>query len=274
MKLRKALDKAKENRGENNRSVSVKNKKPPASSDEWHAPIYSESLAVEINYQKAIDNHCIAFSPEFPEINYYKVLRTQIRQMSKTKGWNTVMITSVSPGEGKTVTAINLAAVFAKEYNQTVLLVDADLKRQTIHKYLGYHSSHGLIDYLEDKKPLNEIIVWPGVEKLTLISGGRTVADSAELLGAPRMQELVNNLKVRYNDRFIIFDVPPVQGCADALAFAPFVDGIIFVVEVDKPKIQDVKKAMELLPEKKIAGFVLNRIYDPSGLYGKYGYGY
>ena len=268
MKLRKALDKAKKDRGENERSASGINEK---SSDRWNAPVYNESLTVEIDYRKAIDNHCIALSPDFSEIDYYKVLRTQIRNMSKSKGWNTVMVTSVSPGEGKTITAINLAAAFAREYNKTVLLVDADLKMQMIHQYLGYDSPYGLIDYLEDQKPMNEIIAWPGVEKLTLISGGRDVSDSAELLDSPRMHDLVKDLKTRYDDRFVIFDVPPVLGCADALAFAPLVDGIIFVVEADKTKSQDVKKAMELLPNEKIAGFVLNRVSDPSVLYGQYG---
>lgn len=272
MKLRKALDRAKKNRSETKAPASETSKNPARDSSRWQVPEYSLSKSIKINQKKAIENHCVTLAPDYQEINYYKVLRTQILQMSKAKGWKTVMVTSVSQGEGKTVTAINLAVTYAKEHHQTVLLVDADLRMQMIHKYLGYNSTHGLIEYLEDEMPMNEIIAWPGIEKLTIISGSRTVSDSAELLGSPRMQDLVNDLKTRYNDRFIIFDAPPVQGCADTIAFAPFVDGIIFVVEADKSKSQDVKKALELLPKEKIAGFVINRMSDSSGLYDKYGY--
>ena len=118
---------------------------------------------------------CVALSTEFAEVNYYKVLRTQLRQMGQQKDWNTVMVTSASPNEGKTVTAVNLAATFAREYNHTVLLVDADLRMQMVHRYLGYDSSLGLLDYLEDKASMNDIITWPGIEKFTMISGDRVV---------------------------------------------------------------------------------------------------
>ncbi len=86
------------------------------------------------------------------------------------------MVTSAKPGEGKTLTAINLAITLAKEFNQTVLLVDCDLRKQDVHRRFGYESDKGLGDYLLNECSMNEIISWPGVEKLTLISGGRIIA--------------------------------------------------------------------------------------------------
>ncbi|GAB6907120.1 Protein tyrosine kinase (fragment) [Desulfosarcina cetonica] len=265
MNLKKALNKTKQEReshgGRGGSSSPAASPSFPAarSGSDWHAPVYSESKTVSIDLDTAVRNHCVALSADFTEVDYYKVLRTQLRQIGKEKTWNTIMVTSVAPGEGKTVTAINLAATFAREYNQTVLLVDADLRRQSIHRYLGYPSSSGLRDYLEERAPMNDIITWPGIEKFTVISGGQPVEESAELMGSPRMQTLVAELKSRYADRYVIFDVPPVMGGADALAFAPLVDCIIIVVGVGITLRQDLTKALEMLPQEKMAGFVLNR---------------
>ena len=214
----------------------------------------------------------MCISPDAPEIDSYKVVRTQIQQRARENGWNTVMVTSVQPGEGKTLTSINLAMTFAKEFNHTVLLVDCDLRRQNIHQYLGLSSDTGLIDYLRDGRPLKDLIIWPSIEKLTLISGGRTIQDSTELLGSPRMKSLVTEMKARYEDRFVFFDVPPILAGADAIAFAPLVDCILMVVEAGRTSIHDIKRALELIPKDKFIGFVLNRsdYTDFSGKYYKY----
>jgi protein-tyrosine kinase len=275
MNLRKALDRAKKERAiQGDAEGTIAAKSAPTKDSGWQPPIYAESRNVTIDIPTAIRNHCVAFSTEFAEVNYYKVLRTQLRQIGQQKKWNTVMVTSASPNEGKTVTSINLAATFAREYNHTVLLVDADLRMQMIHRYLGYSSQLGLLDYLEDKAAMNDIITWPGIEKFTIISGDRVVDDSSELIGSPRMHSLMGELKHRYDDRFIIFDAPPILGVADTLAFAPLVDCIIIVVGAGVTNRQNLKEAIELLPQEKIAGFVLNRFKGPNRLYGKYGYRY
>jgi non-specific protein-tyrosine kinase len=183
------------------------------------------------------------------------------------------MITSAMPGEGKTLTAINLAFVFAREFNQTVLLVDSDLRQQKIHRCLGLPNGAGLADYLLDDRPLKDLIVWPGVERLTVISGGRTIRESTELIGSPKMKDLVAEMKSRYDDRYVFFDVPPLLSGADALAFAPFVSAILMVVQAGRTSIQHVQKALDLLPKDKFLGFVLNRQKKKSGMPG-YGKGY
>ncbi|MBI4791501.1 MAG: polysaccharide biosynthesis tyrosine autokinase [Deltaproteobacteria bacterium] len=269
MKLRKALDKANKERQENLSGTAediddiqvADDLGEPAASLKggiWQAPVYSESVSVNLDQQKLIRNRCVCITSDAPELDAYKVLRTQIRQRTKEQGMNTIMVTSVKPGEGKTVTAINLALTFAREYHQTVLLVDCDLKKQDIHRYLGFSSDRGLIDYLEYDMPLKDFIIWPGIEKLTLISGGRTVSDSSELLGSPKMKELLEDMKTRYDDRYVILDVPAVIDGADAMVFAPLVDGIIMVVEKGSTSLSDVKKAVELMPREKFLGFVLN----------------
>lgn len=242
----------------------------PAKPVDWKAPVYSESHRSILDLEKAAKNRCICLFPEADEIEHYKILRTQIQQRTKEKGWNTVMITSAQPGEGKTVTSINLAITMAKEFNQTVLLVDCDLRRQKIHHYLGLKSEHGLISYLIDDRPLNDLITWPNIPNMTLISGGRVMRDSTELLGSPKMKALVREMKSRYDDRYVIFDVPPVLAGADAVAFAPLMDGIVLVVEAGRTANRNVHKALELIPREKILGLVLNRARSPHSGYYKY----
>jgi non-specific protein-tyrosine kinase len=120
-------------------------------------------------------------------------------------------------------------------------------------------------------QPLEELIIWPSVDKLTLISGGRTSSNSSELLGSPQMKTLVQEMKSRYEDRYIIFDTSPVLIGDDAIVLAPYTDSIIMVVEEGHTSIKDVKRALEMLPQEKFLGFVLNR--QINALSDKY-YGY
>ena len=169
------------------------------------------------------------------------------------------MVTSALPGEGKTLTSINLALTFAKEFKQTALLVDCDLRQQQVHSLMGFPSDRGLVDYLMDDCPITELFVWPGVEKLSVISGGKTVRDSCELLGSPGMRDLVQEMKHRYPERYVFFDAPAILTSADAIAFAPLVDYILVVARAGQTSLKDINRAVELLPPEKLLGLVMNR---------------
>ncbi|MBP2674967.1 MAG: protein tyrosine kinase [Deltaproteobacteria bacterium] len=232
---------------------------------EWTAPVrptYTVSRSVSLDPDLMVENRCVAFFPEAPEMEPYRVLRTRIQQAAGEKGGNTVMITSALPREGKTLTAINLALTFSKTYLETALLVDCDLRQQRIHEVLGIPSARGLGDYLTGACSVSDMMVWPGVEKLIVISGGRTVSESSELLTSPSMKQLVEDMKGRYRDRYIFFDVPPVLSGADALAFAPLADHILFVVRAGTTPIPEARRALEMLPREKVIGLVLNRQPD------------
>ena len=151
-------------------------------------------------------------------------------------------------------------------------MVDCDLRRQNIHHVLGIDSHAGLVDYLVNHRPLSDFIIWPGIEKLTLISGGRTIQNSTELLGSKRMKDLVAEMKTRYPERYVLLDTPPVLVGADTLALAPLVDGIVMVVAEGKTAMREVRKALDILPADKILGFVMNRQRKGQG--AKNGYYY
>ncbi|MBT8341905.1 MAG: polysaccharide biosynthesis tyrosine autokinase [Desulfatitalea sp.] len=236
-----------------NRSVNV-------SRAGWVSPNYAKSRIVSLDMRVVEANRCLGLLADVEEIEHFKLLRTQISQQMEDKGWNTLMVTSVRPGEGKTLTAINLAAMFAREYVKTVILVDADLQKQSIHKYLGYEQEVGLVAHLLENVPMEDIIVWPKIEKLTIISGGRTVKESAELLTSPRMRALLQEMKSRYADRYLFFDVPSLSRSADAFSFAPLVDAILVVVEAGKTPMPEIQKALARLPQEKVLGLVMNRM--------------
>lgn len=226
---------------------------------DWVPPVYWNSQSCKPDLAVLEKNRCVCFMNDALELDYYKMLRVQIMQRTKAKDWNTIMITSAVPGEGKTVTAINLAMMFARAYNQTVLLVDCDLRQQKVYRYMGIASGLGVVDHLVDGRPLHEIIVWPRIPKMTMISGGRTVNESAELLGSPRMKALVEEMKRRYTDRYILLDSAPVLSGADALALSALTDGIVMVVEAGKTPLKEIQEALELMPKEKFLGFVLNK---------------
>ena len=225
----------------------------------WISPAYVQSRSVKLDPQVLARNRCLLNLDDAREAESYRILRTQILQRTRESGANTIMVTSALPCEGKTITAINLAIAIAREFQHTVMLVDGDLKQQSIHKYLGSGGEQGLMDYLAGSSPVSELITWAGIEKMTLISGGRLLHESAEILGSPRMRELVPSMKVRYPDRYIIFDMPPILTGADVLTMAPLVDKILIVVRAGKTSMDDVGKALQYLPQEKILGLVLNR---------------
>jgi len=285
MYLKKSIEKAKQQREAAQRTAAVdlyaqEQGEAPLSKEtrtdltgaegtfrKWTPPVYSQSRSMELDLNRLAQNRLVCMFPDAPEAECYKVLRANIQRRTRLKKWNTIMITSVQPGEGKTLTSINLALSFARELNHTVLLVDCDLRRQNICRYLNLPGDKGIIDYLENDCALKDIIVWPKIEKLTLISGGKISANSSELIGSPKMRALVDEMKNRYDDRYLIFDVPPIMSGADAIAFAPMTDCIIMVVEEGRTSVDEVKKALEMIPAEKFIGFVLNRSTAPMSRY-------
>lgn len=188
----------------------------------------------------------------------YKMLRTQVLQRMNAKGWNALALTSPASGDGKTLTAINLAISMARELGQTVLLVDLDLCNPTIHKYLGFNPGAGVVGYLRDGVSMNEVLVNPGIDRLVVMPGGASVANSSEILSSEAVGKLVSEMKSRYPSRMVLFDLPPILQADDALAFAPHVDAFLMVLREGKTTRQEIEHAMELLQNVPIIGTVLN----------------
>ena len=255
-RIKEALERARQERGD----------APPGARATAPAPArpaqisYTQTRTTKVASGLLRNHRIIAGLPDSAFADAYKILHTQVLQRLKENNWNVLAVTSPGEDEGKTLTAINLAISLAMEVSYTVLLVDANLRHPSIHEHLGMPAGKGLSDYLLDDVPLPELLVHPeNLEHVVILPGGRAVQNSAELLNSPKMQHLVEELKNRYPSRVVIFDLPPVLSAADALAFSPYVDAALLVLEEGKTAQDDAKRALELLDCTNVLGTVLNK---------------
>ena len=229
-KIAKALEKAKKNRQSGEDQVKTMPPAPVCSIPD-QLPVYTQTQVVTLD-ESDLEKHRVLMFLDDPQArDCYNLLRTQILQRTLDEGLNTLMVTSVLAGEGKTITAINLAVSIAREVKQTVLLVDTDLRNPKIHEYLDCNMGKGLSDYLQDDVPVAELLVNPGLDNMVVFPAGKPLHGSTEILGSPKMERLVQEMKRRYPERYVIFDCPPVLTVSDALIFSSYVDGVILVVE-------------------------------------------
>jgi len=200
----------------------------------------------------------------------YKLLKSQVLSKAREMRWQTIMLTSVGKGEGKTLTAINLALAIAHEVNETSLLVEADLREPNMQRFFGLRGEAGLSDYLLECVPLPDLLINIGIDRFVFLPGGQSIPNSAEILGSPKMQSLVREMRGCYTDRYVVFDLPTLLECADPLIFSDHVDAIMLVVEAHKTTTDHLKKAMELLEGKNIIGTVLNKVTTDEKQYYRY----
>ena len=189
---------------------------------------------------------------------------------------NLIMVTSSVPGEGKSFSSINLAVSIAMELDRTALLVDADVAKPSIARYLGFRAEKGLVDYLTDKTlSLSDVMIKTDLPKLSILPAGRQHHYSTELLASESMLTLMDELSRRYHDRVIIFDSPPILATSEAQVLANQVGQVVVVVEAVKTSQVMLKEAMSIIPNANVTGLILNKSRVKSGgsTYG-YGYGY
>ncbi|WP_428423397.1 P-loop NTPase [Methylibium sp.] len=189
----------------------------------------------------------------------FKMLRNQVLQRLRAEGHTLLAVTSPRAIEGKSLTAVNLAMAIAADYDSAVLLVDADLTGNGLQTLFGLEGTPGLSDHLLHGAPIPELLVNPGVNRLVLLPAGRSVLHSAELVATRAAQHLIQDMKQRYKDRYIIVDLPPLLDTADALAFLPCVDTTLLVLEEHKTALDDIEHAAELLAPFNLVGSVLSK---------------
>ena len=219
-RIKKALEKARQEREIRQGGDAAPTLDAPSFSTGTTGASQTQTITVEDSILR--ENRIVMGLEPCAFTDAYNLLRTQILQRFKENNWNVLAVTSPGEGEGKTLTAINLAISIAREVDYTVLLVDANLRHPWMLEHFGLEHRKGLSDYLTDDVPISELLVRPSrVEHLVLLPGGRPLTNSAEMLNSPKMAQLVEDMKSRYHSRIIIFDLPPVLSSADALAFSP-----------------------------------------------------
>jgi non-specific protein-tyrosine kinase len=223
------------------------------------SPAYSRTRVDGVDPGWLMKNKIVALFPEMVLTDQINLLRSQVLNQMEEIGGNSLLVTSPNPGEGKTWTAINLAVSMSHKLDQTVLLMDANLRSPAVHLRLGLDCRRGLSDYLLREAEIPDLLINPGIEKLVVLPGGRPLIHSVEFLGSQRMEGLVKEMKERYTDRFIIIDGAPVLSSADSLLLSRFVDAVLLIVSSEQTQAKSVIRAMELLAGRKVIGAVLNK---------------
>lgn len=270
-RIERALEKAASMRGPSGTRTDRGPEQPVAPQKCDRAVFNIPERAVE---KDMVDRHIISIKePGSATAEEYKKLRARIFTNTEKEFLNCIQVTSAFEGEGKTVTALNLAATIAQGIDHTVLLVDADLRRPSVHSYLGMQPRNGLSEYLQSKATLPEVLVKTGIGKLVVLPAGNPPENPAELLASEKMKELVYELKHRYRDRYVIFDSPPLLTTADSQYLKNYIDGVLFVVQAARTPAGAASQAVALLNGARVFGTVFNNVPRYLFKQGSY-YGY
>src|SRR5690606_3831111 len=186
-----------------------------------------------------------------------KVLRTQLLRRLGNKGSGLVAVTAVNAGDGKTVTSLNLALSLARDVNTRVVLLDLDLQRPSIARYLGMQATTGLDDYLSGRAPMSDLWHDIGVPRLTVVPSLGSMTDASDALRSPAMMELIDTL--HRQQCVALFDLPPLLMGDDVLTIAPHMDGVLLVVGERNTPRAALTAARNVLAEMNVLGVVLNR---------------
>jgi len=260
-KLEKALQKARHQRSAPPSGfvpIDPKHLAPPVKPTDDSTPGFVPPSTKTANETLLERHRIVAHRTRSAEADAFRFLRTQVLQMMAQSGYKTLAITSPNYGDGKTTIALNLAISIVLDLKQTVLLVDLDLRKPKLHEFAGVNPAAGLTDHLIKGTPLSECIIRLDFDRLSLLPAGEALDHSSEFLGAPRMATLAQELKTRYPDRLVIYDMPPVLTQDDPIAFMPHVDAALLVVREDVTKTTEISRCLETLSNANILGTVLN----------------
>ena len=237
-------------------------------------PILSDSaLKPRYRFKEAIENllfgrdlarydayPLVALGRVGPSGEQFKILREQINKICSELGHRTIMVTSPAKRDGKTTVAANLAAAMALDFEQQVLLIDADLRSPSIHRYFGVGSSPGLSEYLGSNNGVDLVkyVQNTSLPGLRILPAGKSSSVSAELLATERMKNLIREIPEMFPGHQIIVDTSPVLSTSDPLVLSRLIDGVVMVVRAGKTPRSCLSAAFKSLASNKIVGVVLN----------------
>ena len=274
-RIEEALEKAARLRGDYVATQSTDPNLPPSPADHQLPP--KAFTPAETRLDITNGTLVTATDPQSPIAEEYRKLKEMVIKLTRAdQVRNTLMITSAMSGEGKTTTAINLAISLAQEYDHTVLLIDADLRRPSVDRYLNLGPKPGLAECLLDGAAVPDLLIKTGIGKLVVLPSGRATPNPGELFSSSKMRGLIKEMKHRYADRYIIIDTPPVLPFAETRTLSSIVDEVILVVKFGLSTEDNIKDAVEAMRGASMLGLVYNNA-PPDSLgssYAHYNYGY
>jgi protein-tyrosine kinase len=259
-RLQKALDRARAERdGRLLTTVATTRVEPPAPVNTQDTLIVAHSRVAKVESAVLRANGVMPADASGPAGHAFKMLRTQVLQRLRQHGWNTLAVISPTPKDGKTFVAINLAIAIAGDTNHTTLLIDFDLRKPSVHKRFGIEPDVGVEECLREEISVEAALINPlGYPKLVLLPARTPVRNSSDLLSSESTRKIIREIKERYPNRVVLFDLPPVLGADDALAFAPQVDAALVVVGEEHTRREDLQRCFEIMRDIPVIGTVLN----------------
>lgn len=253
-RIREAITRARETRGATPAETQRKTDAPAIAR---RTPGH-EFEAVSCDFDRFTERRIIS-NEQDPVLNAYRVLRTRVLQRMETHGWRTLAVISPGSGAGKTVTAINLAIAIGSKEDSQACLVDLDFYRPSVAKYLGITEFPSILDYFEGDISLEEATVRPDLNNMLLMANERVTRRGAEHLTSDKADALIQKAVHDYQSRVVVFDMSPLLGCDDTLAFLPKVDCVLLVAASGQTRVPELKEAKRILKDTHVIGTVLNK---------------
>ena len=218
---------------------------------------YRETRVVVPDHQ-TIRNARLVAATRGKTADTFRILRTKVLEQLSRYGFSSLAVTSSNSGDGKSLVAANLAVALSLTARHTVLLVDLHLRCPTLHRLFGLDAEPGLTNHLLDGVPLSHCLVNPGFSRLIVLPAGRPIDYSSETLLSNEFSSLALEMKTRYSERLVVYNLPAIIGTDDALAFMRLVDCYMMVIRAGSTQQRDFEHALETLRDSVLLGTVLN----------------
>lgn len=214
----------------------------------------------------------VAHGNSSPHSRYYDMLRTQVLQEMDKKSWQFLAVTSPTAACGKSVTACNLAVSIARLPERQVLLVDLDLRKPMVAKYLGLGAHSGVLNVLEGRTALSSAVLQAsiGPSSFLVLPGSVSAPNSSEWMASQTMGTLLQTIKRDYRSRIVIFDLPPMLLGDDVISILPRMDAALLVAGVGSTSVSDIKECQKHLQRTPVVRVVVNKATESQGSYGYY----
>lgn len=221
--------------------------------------IVTRTLVTELDPEKLDAERLCAFNGT-QGAEAFKVVRTQVLRALTQNHWNSIAVVSPGRGDGKSTVALNLAFAISQDPNYTSLVVDFDLRQPSLCDKLGLVRQGGVERFFEEGfEAVGDLILSVHDPRFAVLPCLKSLANSSELLSSRRCARLVRELKGRYSDRIVLFDLPPLLAGDDVLAFLPLVDAILLVVGEGTTSKRQLVATRQAIGDVPVVGVVLNR---------------
>jgi len=211
--------------------------------------------------ESVLDDKIVSFfAPSSLVTEQFRRLRTHIMKPGLSAQPRVIMVSSAMSGEGKSLIAINLAIIIAIELHSHALLIDCDLRNPSISRWFGMSAKKGLSNYLIGEAEIPDLLIKTSVDKLSLMCGGTMPDNPVELIGSAKMKNLIQDIRSRYDDRYIILDSSPLLATTEPTVLTEMCDAILLVIKAGETPRETVQQAIKLIDKNKIMGIILNNM--------------